>query len=82
MSEATIAELLQAGAPDANELGVVIGRRARDVAEAEADRFIFGYTCVNDVTALDVITGDPFEDLRRRRRRHRRAPGGEARGLG
>ena len=42
------------------ELGVVIGRQARDVAEAEADRFIFGYTCVNDVTALDVITRDPF----------------------
>ena len=28
--------------------------------EADADRFIFGYTCVNDVTALDLITRDPF----------------------
>jgi 2-keto-4-pentenoate hydratase/2-oxohepta-3-ene-1,7-dioic acid hydratase in catechol pathway len=42
------------------ELGVVIGREARDVPEAEADRFIFGYTCVNDVTALELITRDPF----------------------
>jgi len=42
------------------ELGVVIGRRARDVVEIEADRVIFGYTCVNDVTALDLITRDPF----------------------
>ncbi|HTP49179.1 MAG TPA: fumarylacetoacetate hydrolase family protein [Anaeromyxobacteraceae bacterium] len=41
------------------ELGVVIGRRARDVAETDADRHIFGYTCVNDVTALDLIGRDP-----------------------
>jgi 2-keto-4-pentenoate hydratase/2-oxohepta-3-ene-1,7-dioic acid hydratase in catechol pathway len=41
------------------ELGVVIGRRARHVPEAEADRYILGYTCVNDVTALDVLTRDP-----------------------
>lgn len=41
------------------EIGVVIGREARDVAEADADAFIFGYTCVNDVTALDLIGRDP-----------------------
>jgi 2-keto-4-pentenoate hydratase/2-oxohepta-3-ene-1,7-dioic acid hydratase in catechol pathway len=41
------------------ELGVVIGREARVVAEADADAFIFGYTCVNDVTALDLISRDP-----------------------
>jgi 2-keto-4-pentenoate hydratase/2-oxohepta-3-ene-1,7-dioic acid hydratase in catechol pathway len=41
------------------ELGVVIGREARDVAEGEADRFIFGYTCVDDVTAFDLIGRDP-----------------------
>ena len=41
------------------ELGVVIGREARDVAEAEADRYVFGYTCVDDVTALDLIGRDP-----------------------
>ena len=36
------------------ELGVVIGREARDVDPANADDFIFGYTAVNDVTARDV----------------------------
>jgi len=41
------------------EIGVVIGRETRRVAESDADRFIFGYTCVNDVTALDLIGRDP-----------------------
>lgn len=41
------------------ELGVVIGRQARNVSIETADAFIFGYTCVNDVTALDIITRDP-----------------------
>jgi 2-keto-4-pentenoate hydratase/2-oxohepta-3-ene-1,7-dioic acid hydratase in catechol pathway len=41
------------------ELGIVIGREARAVAEADADRYIFGFTCVNDVTALDLLTRDP-----------------------
>lgn len=40
------------------ELGIVIGRTCRDVAEADVDAVVFGYTCVNDVTALDVITED------------------------
>jgi 2-keto-4-pentenoate hydratase/2-oxohepta-3-ene-1,7-dioic acid hydratase in catechol pathway len=33
------------------EAGVVIGRRASRVSEADAHRYIFGITCVNDVTA-------------------------------
>ncbi|MBY0338798.1 MAG: fumarylacetoacetate hydrolase family protein [Acetobacteraceae bacterium] len=41
------------------ELGVVVGRMLRDADEAEAAAAIFGYTCVNDVTALDVLTADP-----------------------
>ncbi len=41
------------------ELGIVIGRRARAVAEAEAEAYVFGYTCVNDVTALELIGRDP-----------------------
>lgn len=41
------------------ELGVVIGRRCRDVNEADAAQFVFGYTCVNDVTALELINRDP-----------------------
>jgi len=41
------------------ELGVVIGKTCRGVSEADAEAAIFGYTCVNDVTALDTLTGDP-----------------------
>jgi 2-keto-4-pentenoate hydratase/2-oxohepta-3-ene-1,7-dioic acid hydratase in catechol pathway len=36
------------------ELGVVIGREARNVDPTSADDFIFGYTAINDVTARDV----------------------------
>ena len=41
------------------ELGIVIGRRCRDVPEDEAGECIFGYTCVNDITAADLIDRDP-----------------------
>lgn len=40
------------------ELGLVIGRRISNADEAEAERAIFGLTCVNDVTALDILTAD------------------------
>jgi len=40
------------------ELGIVIGRRCAGVTEDEADAFIFGYTCVNDVTARDILKSD------------------------
>jgi 2-keto-4-pentenoate hydratase/2-oxohepta-3-ene-1,7-dioic acid hydratase in catechol pathway len=40
------------------ELGVVIGRRARRVAAREAEGYIYGYTCVNDVTARDLQKKD------------------------
>ena len=36
------------------ELGIVIGSRVRDVKEEHALAAIFGYTCVNDVTARDL----------------------------
>jgi 2-keto-4-pentenoate hydratase/2-oxohepta-3-ene-1,7-dioic acid hydratase in catechol pathway len=36
------------------ELGVVIGRRCRNVPEGSAAEVIAGYTCVNDVTARDL----------------------------
>jgi 2-keto-4-pentenoate hydratase/2-oxohepta-3-ene-1,7-dioic acid hydratase in catechol pathway len=38
------------------ELGIVIGRRCKDVSPSEAPGFIFGYTCVNDVTAAEVLS--------------------------
>lgn len=40
------------------ELGVVIGRRARRVTEAEALDYVLGYTCLNDVSARDLQFGD------------------------
>jgi len=40
------------------ELGVVIGRRARNVSAAEAGSYVLGYTCVNDVTARDLQRQD------------------------
>jgi len=40
------------------ELAVVIGRQGKDIAPAEASRYIFGYTCANDVTARDLQQKD------------------------
>ena len=40
------------------ELGIVIGRTAREVSEREAGDYVFGYTCINDVTAFDLINKD------------------------
>jgi 2-keto-4-pentenoate hydratase/2-oxohepta-3-ene-1,7-dioic acid hydratase in catechol pathway len=40
------------------ELGIVIGRPCTNVSAEEADGFIFGYTCVNDVTANDILNRD------------------------
>ena len=36
------------------ELAIVIGMRCRDVAERDALDVVFGYTCLNDVTARDL----------------------------
>ena len=36
------------------ELGVVIGKRAKAVSEVEAEDYVLGYTCFNDVTARDI----------------------------
>ena len=41
------------------ELGVVIGRRARNLSENDdALSYVYGYTCVNDVTARDLQRKD------------------------
>jgi 2-keto-4-pentenoate hydratase/2-oxohepta-3-ene-1,7-dioic acid hydratase in catechol pathway len=37
------------------ELGIVIGKAAKNVPVAKAGEHIFGYTCVNDVTAMDLL---------------------------
>ena len=41
------------------ELAIVIGRSCKGVSEAQALAHVFGYTCVNDVTAADLLTRDP-----------------------
>lgn len=40
------------------EIGVVIGKRCKDVPEEEAADYIFGYTALNDVTARDIQKAD------------------------
>ena len=37
------------------ELGIVIGRECFDISTEEVDDYIFGYTCVNDVTAPETL---------------------------
>ncbi|APH53519.1 Fumarylacetoacetate hydrolase family protein [Granulibacter bethesdensis] len=41
------------------ELGIVIGQDIHNADEAAAEAAIFGYTAVNDVTALDILNADP-----------------------
>lgn len=41
------------------ELGIVIGRKCRNVSATDAASHIFGYTIVNDVTAAELIGEDP-----------------------
>lgn len=41
------------------ELGIVIGARMTNVSEADAPAYIFGYTCVNDVTAAEILRSNP-----------------------
>lgn len=41
------------------ELGIVIGRTCSGVSVEEAAGHILGYTCVNDVTAMELLQRDP-----------------------
>ena len=40
------------------ELAVVIGKEAHMVSKAEAMQYVFGYTCINDITARDLQAKD------------------------
>lgn len=40
------------------ELAVVIGEEAKGVSEQDAMQYVFGYTCVNDVTHSDILNRD------------------------
>jgi 2-keto-4-pentenoate hydratase/2-oxohepta-3-ene-1,7-dioic acid hydratase in catechol pathway len=41
------------------ELGIVIGKRIHEADEAQAAQAIFGFTCINDVTAIEILNRDP-----------------------
>lgn len=48
------------------ELGIVIGKRGKNIPLDQAQAHVFGVTCVNDVTALDLLRADPsFEQWTR-----------------
>lgn len=40
------------------ELGIVIGRRARNVSVEEAEEYLYGYTIINDISARDLQHSD------------------------
>ena len=40
------------------ELGIVIGKECSNIDEGSAADYIFGYTCVNDVTATGLLKQD------------------------
>jgi 2-keto-4-pentenoate hydratase/2-oxohepta-3-ene-1,7-dioic acid hydratase in catechol pathway len=41
------------------ELGIVIARSCHNVPVSDSSGYIFGYTCVNDVTAVGVMNENP-----------------------
>ena len=54
---------LPPGVPAVNhevELAIVIGRQAKQVRREDAKKYIFGFTCMNDVTAGDFATRGAF----------------------
>ena len=57
--EIVMTELLADGYPSSHEveLAVVIGKRAKNISEAEAYNYIFGYTVHNDVSGRTLKTG-------------------------
>jgi 2-keto-4-pentenoate hydratase/2-oxohepta-3-ene-1,7-dioic acid hydratase in catechol pathway len=40
------------------ELGIVIGKAGKNISIDDAASHVFGYTCVNDVTALEILRAD------------------------
>ena len=56
--EAVVYPAISSRVDHEGELALVIGRRCRNVAEADAGQVIFGYTVANDVTARDLQKQD------------------------
>lgn len=44
------------------EIGIVMGKRTKEVSEADSLDYVFGYTCVNDVTAMGLLKKDATFD--------------------
>ena len=44
------------------ELGIVIGKHCKDLEPDETKDYIFGFTCINDVTGMDIVKKDPSFD--------------------
>lgn len=40
------------------ELGIVMGKKCRNIAPEDANKYILGYTCFNDITARDLQSKD------------------------
>ena len=52
------------------ELGLVIGKTCRDVDVGDAYSYLFGCTCVNDVTSIELLNKNPsFQQCRAARPR-------------
>jgi 2-keto-4-pentenoate hydratase/2-oxohepta-3-ene-1,7-dioic acid hydratase in catechol pathway len=45
------------------ELGIVIGKTCKDISVEKSPEYIFGFTCINDVTAMDLVKKDTTFDL-------------------
>jgi len=44
------------------ELGIVIGKYCKDIEADKTKDYIFGYTCINDVTGMDIVKKDSSFD--------------------
>ena len=44
------------------ELGIVIGKHCKDIESDNSKDYIFGFTCINDVTGMDIVKKDPSFD--------------------
>lgn len=41
------------------ELGIVVGQTCKGITPEQAEDAIFGYTCINDFTSIDILHADP-----------------------
>jgi 2-keto-4-pentenoate hydratase/2-oxohepta-3-ene-1,7-dioic acid hydratase in catechol pathway len=40
------------------EVAVILGKRGKNIPKADAFSYVFGYTIINDVSAMDIVKGD------------------------